>query len=106
MLRRVDLVWTDVSEECIASIFRVENPWARNQREQVAADWVTSRKTPSYVWTGSEGEWTTWEINREESERSVEMGQQVADDGGDTFFRNVGSHNIYTAPHPRRRRSS
>jgi hypothetical protein len=27
-------------------------------------------------------------------------------DGGDTFFRNVGSHKIYTAPHPRRRYSS
>jgi hypothetical protein len=25
MWRRVDLAWTDVSEECIASIFRVEN---------------------------------------------------------------------------------
>jgi hypothetical protein len=23
--------------------------------------------------------------------------------GGDTFLRNVGSHKIYTAPHPRRR---
>jgi hypothetical protein len=40
MWRRVDLVdWTDVSEKLIASIFRVEkNPWAKNQREQVAAD--------------------------------------------------------------------
>jgi hypothetical protein len=28
--RRVDLVWTDVSEENDASIFRVENPRARN----------------------------------------------------------------------------
>jgi hypothetical protein len=26
MWRCVDLVWTDVSEECIASIFKVENP--------------------------------------------------------------------------------
>jgi hypothetical protein len=34
---RVELVWTDVSEECIASIFRVEKPQARNLREQVAA---------------------------------------------------------------------
>jgi hypothetical protein len=25
------------------------------------------------------------------------------EDGGDTFLRNVGSHKIYTAPHPRRR---
>jgi hypothetical protein len=28
------------------------------------------------------------------------------EDGGDTFLRNVGSHKIYTAPHPRRRHSS
>jgi hypothetical protein len=28
------------------------------------------------------------------------------EDGGDTFLRNVGSHKIYTARHPRRRHSS
>jgi hypothetical protein len=28
------------------------------------------------------------------------------EDGGDAFIRNVGSHKIYTAPHPRRRHSS
>jgi hypothetical protein len=28
------------------------------------------------------------------------------EDGGDIFLRNVGSHKIYTAPHPRRRHSS
>jgi hypothetical protein len=28
------------------------------------------------------------------------------EDGGDIFLRNVGSHKIYTAPHPRRRYSS
>jgi hypothetical protein len=38
MWRRVDLVWTDVSEERIASIIRIKNSRARNQREQVAAD--------------------------------------------------------------------
>jgi hypothetical protein len=26
--------------------------------------------------------------------------------GGDTLLRNVGSHKIYTVPHPRRRHSS
>jgi hypothetical protein len=30
----------------------------------------------------------------------------LPEDGGDTFLRNVGSHKIYTAPHPRRRHSS
>jgi hypothetical protein len=42
MWRRVDIVLTDVSEECIASVFRVErkeeNPRARNQREQVLTE--------------------------------------------------------------------
>jgi hypothetical protein len=28
------------------------------------------------------------------------------EDGGDMFLRNVGSHKIYMAPHPRRRHSS
>jgi hypothetical protein len=28
------------------------------------------------------------------------------EDAGDTFLRNVGSHKIYTASHPRRRHSS
>jgi hypothetical protein len=41
MWRRVDLVLTGVSEERIASIFRVENPRTRNQREQMAADSVS-----------------------------------------------------------------
>jgi hypothetical protein len=42
--RRVDVVdWTDVSEDRIASIFRVEkNPRAKNQREQVAAELASS----------------------------------------------------------------
>jgi hypothetical protein len=40
------------------------------------------------------------------------VGSSLADfsfypeDGADTFLRNVGLHNIYTAPHPRRRHSS
>jgi hypothetical protein len=36
MWRRLDLVWTYVSEECIVSIFRVEKI---REREQVAADY-------------------------------------------------------------------
>jgi hypothetical protein len=50
MWRHVDLVWTNVSEECIVSI------------------------CPEY--------------------------------GGNTFVRNVSSHKIYMAPHPRRQHSS
>jgi hypothetical protein len=68
MWRRVYLVWTDVSEERIASIFRVEK-------------------------SESEGRWLV-------------RGFFSHEDEGDTFFRNVGSYKIYTAPHPRRRHSS
>jgi hypothetical protein len=67
-------------------------------------------KSPSYRRSGREGEWATWEITREEREGSVKMGEDVAEsrpeNEGDTFLRNVGSHKIYTAPHPRRRHSS
>jgi hypothetical protein len=39
MWRLVDIVLTDISEERIASIFRVgKNPRAMNQREQVLID--------------------------------------------------------------------
>jgi hypothetical protein len=48
MWRRVDIVWTDVSEERIAPIFRIfnKNPRARNQREQVAADGIVQGSEP------------------------------------------------------------
>jgi hypothetical protein len=58
--RRVVLVLTEVSEECFASIFRVENPRAKNQHEQVAADksmftkelhGTTSQKTAFFIIT-------------------------------------------------------
>jgi hypothetical protein len=67
MLRRIDLVWTDVSEERIGSIFRVEK----------SASAVTCSR---------------WFLAR---------GFFYPEDGGDTFFRNVGSHKIYMAPHTR-----
>jgi hypothetical protein len=53
MWRRVDHVWTDVSEERIASIFKAENSQARIQREQVAANHTenTSYDTGSKAWT-------------------------------------------------------
>jgi hypothetical protein len=46
MWGHVDLVWTDVLGERIASIFRVENPQVRNQHEQVAEDWRWRRYIP------------------------------------------------------------
>jgi hypothetical protein len=45
MWRHVDLVWTDVSEECIASIFRVEKsaseelPWAGGSNPWMLIVW-------------------------------------------------------------------
>jgi hypothetical protein len=65
MWRCVHLVWTDVSEERIGSIFRVEK-----------------------------------------FSHLLARGFLYPEDRGDTFLRNVGSHKIYTAPHPRRRHSS
>jgi hypothetical protein len=84
MWRRVDPVkWTDVLEERIASIFRVENHCARNQREQVAQSAATCSR---------------WFIARRFF---------YPEDGDDTFLWNLGSfHWIYTTPHPRRRHSS
>jgi hypothetical protein len=43
MWRCVDLVWTDVSEERIASIFRVEKSASEESREQVVADTGSQR---------------------------------------------------------------
>jgi hypothetical protein len=42
MWRRIDLVWTDVSDERVASISKVESPRAWNQLKQVAAASETS----------------------------------------------------------------
>jgi hypothetical protein len=77
MLRCVDLVWTDVSEECIASFFRVEK---------------SASEEPG--WTG------------ECSLQPPANGFFYPEDGGDTFLRNVRSHKIYTAQHSRRLQSS
>jgi hypothetical protein len=78
MWQHVDLVWTDVSEERIAYIFSVEK---------------SASEVP--VWAG--GCKLSWFLTREFF---------YIEDVGDTFLRNVGSHKIYTAPHPRRRHSS
>jgi hypothetical protein len=39
------------------------------------------------------------------SRRFLALGFSYPEDGKDTFLQNVGSHKIYTAPHPRRRHS-
>jgi hypothetical protein len=81
MWRRVDLVWTDVSEERI-SIFMGE----KSASEEPA-------------WAGG-----CRQSHR--SHRFLVRGFFYPEDGRDTFLRNVSSHNIYTVPHPRRRHSS
>jgi hypothetical protein len=84
MWRCVDLVWTNVSEERITSIFRVE----KSASEEPA-------------WAGG------WRLNHQSKTRwFLACGFFYPEDGGDTFLRNVGSHNIYTLPHPSRRHSS
>jgi hypothetical protein len=67
MWRCVDLVWTDVSEARIASIFRVEKSASEDPAAAHNSRWVLPR------------------------------GFIYSEDGGDTFLRNVGSHKIYTA---------
>jgi hypothetical protein len=83
MWRRVDLVWTDVSEERIASIFRVEKSVSEEP------EWASGADRPATC--------SRWFFAREFF---------YSEDGGDMFLRNVGSHKIYTAPHPTRRHSS
>jgi hypothetical protein len=64
---RVDFVGTDVSEERIASIYTVEKSTCEEPASAGGCRLNHQSKTPSYIRTGREGEWTTWEINREET---------------------------------------
>jgi KaiC/GvpD/RAD55 family RecA-like ATPase len=45
-------------------------------------------------------------LSEREQVAFLALGFVYLEDGGDTFIRNVVSHKIYTAPHPRRRHSS
>jgi hypothetical protein len=83
MWRRVNLVWIDVSEERIASIFRVEK--STSEVPEWAGGWAQSAATCS-LWF-------------------LACGFFYPEDGGDSFLRKAGSHKIYTTPHPRRRHS-
>jgi hypothetical protein len=77
MWRRAELVWADVLEECIVSVFMVEK---------------SASEVPTFfIFTA-----TRWLLAR---------GFFYHEDGSDTFLRNISSHKIYTAPHPRRRHS-
>jgi hypothetical protein len=158
MGRRIDLVRTDVSDE---RIFRVENPRARNQREQVSSAPSRNLRNMTPDLQGYAGQcslggpasfrprhdpipalacyllahlhspfpsplyrfpmWPTfppflflysWVFSTGGSVcipcscLFLARGFFCPEDGGDTILRNVGSHKIYTAPHPRSRHSS
>jgi hypothetical protein len=90
MWRRVDLVWTDVSEEGIASIFRVE----KSAIEEAA--WASGCRLSHQCFrllVQSAATCSRWFLTR---------GFFYPEDEGDISLRNVGSHKIYTAPHSRR----
>jgi hypothetical protein len=78
--RRVGHVRTDVSEERIASIFRVET--IRERREALAVSYQTIA--------------------------NVFLHSRIflPEDAGDTFLRYVGSYVTHTASHPRNRHCS
>jgi hypothetical protein len=79
--RRVDPVkWTDVTEERIASIFRVEKSASEESAWAECCYLIMLVPRSRFFYP---------------------------EDGGDTFLGSVGSfHRIYTAPQPRRRHSS
>jgi hypothetical protein len=78
MWRRVNLVWTDVSEEYRLHL-QGRKLLERGTRVQSAATCSRWFLAGRFFYP---------------------------EDGGDTFLRNVGSHKIYTAPHPTRRHST
>jgi hypothetical protein len=74
MWRRTDLVWTDVSDERIASIFGVEK--SASEEPTWAGDCRLSHqsKTPSYIRTGREAEWLAdFSTMKMDAMRSSEM---------------------------------
>jgi hypothetical protein len=79
MWRRVDLAWTDVSEERIASMFRVEKSTREEPAWAGGSRLIHQLKTPSYIRTyggwegGREEKWAAWEINRKESLHSPQL---------------------------------
>jgi hypothetical protein len=70
---RVVLVWTDVSEHRITSIFRVEESASEEPERASSCSWFLARRF------------------------------FYPEDGGNTFLRIVDSHKNYMAPHPRKR---
>jgi hypothetical protein len=79
MRRRVDLVRTDVSEERIASTFRVEKSMSEEPAWAGGCRLSHQSKTPSYIITGRAEEGPHEKSVDRRGEGSVEMGQQIAD---------------------------
>jgi hypothetical protein len=85
MWRRVDLVWTDDSEERIHL-----QGWKTRERGTSVSRWLQTEPP-------SAANCSRWFLAR---------GFFYPEDEGDTSFRKIGSHKLYTAPHPRRRHYS
>jgi hypothetical protein len=66
MWRCIDLASTDVSEESISSIFRVEKSASGEPAWAGGYKLSHQSETTSYIRTGREGEYATWEYNRME----------------------------------------
>jgi hypothetical protein len=81
MWRCVDLALTDVSEERIAYIFRVEKSASGEPARAGGCRLSHQLEISSYVGTGREGEYATWETNREERGGVCGAGQQQVAEG-------------------------
>jgi hypothetical protein len=79
--RRVDLVWTDVSEKHIASIFRVEKSASEEPAWAGGCRLSHQSKTPRYIRIGREGQEAAWKSIERRGVGSVEMGERVAESG-------------------------
>jgi hypothetical protein len=70
MWRCVHLALTDVSEERIVFILRVEETASGEPASAGGCRLSHQSETTSYIRTGREGEYATWEINRKERGRA------------------------------------
>jgi hypothetical protein len=76
MWHRVDLACTDVSEECIASNFKVEKSASEEPAGADGCRLSHQSKIPSYIRTGRKREWATWEIKSEDRGRVCRDGRE------------------------------
>jgi hypothetical protein len=120
----------DVSEEHVTSIFKIDDkniiyflqnfpslprnsPWS-SMKNAIFWDVAPCRSCVNRRFGGTHRLQLQGRKTRERGTRVrclqprwfLARGFFYPEDGGDTFLRNVGSHKIYTASHPRRRHSS